>query len=437
MKQVTGKMWVALLVLLVLGATAGAQAHTIHLLKIDGAISSATADYIKRGTDLAERQGSQAVIIQLNTPGGDVSATLRIMETLENADVPVIVHVWPRGGMAASAGTLVTLAASGAAMAPHTTIGAAHPVAATGIDVQTEAEKKLINVLVEHTSAFASRRGEAAVAWAEQAIRESETASAESALEMGLIDAIAEDVDDLLIEFDGRLLPLGADEVTLHTVDAAVQDVPMSWIERVLSVLINPNIAFLLLVLGIQLILLELSAPGGWVAGFLGAVCLALAAYALSVLPLNWLGLVLMLASFALFFIDLQTPGVEAVTLVAIATLITGALILFNVQGRSPFGRISVALVVATALVIGVFFIFIVAKGLGAQKLRPVTGTDILIGRQGRVRTSLDPAGTVQVGGELWTATADEGPIEQDELIEVTSVEGVRLHVRRAVPDEG
>jgi membrane-bound serine protease (ClpP class) len=210
----------------------------------------------------------------------------------------------------------------------------------------------------------------------------------------------------------------------------------MSWVEQVLSVLINPNVAFLLLVLGVQFVLLELSAPGGWVAGFLGAVCLALAAYALSVLPLNWLGLLLMVASFALFFIDLQTPGVEAVTLVAIATLIAGALILFNVPGRSPFGRISVPLVVGTALGIGAFFAFIVAKGLRAQKLRPVTGTDLLIGGRGEVQTALDPVGTVHVAGELWSATADDGPIQSGEPIEVTAVEGVRLRVKRVAHDE-
>jgi membrane-bound serine protease (ClpP class) len=436
MKQVAGRTWTALLVLLVLGVTVGAQARTVHVLTIDGAISSATADYVKRGIDLAERQHSEAVVIQLNTPGGDVSATLRIMETMENAEVPVIVHVWPRGGMAASAGTLITLAASGAAMAPHTTVGAAHPVTASGAEIETEMEKKLINVLVEHASSFADRRGEEVVAWAERAIRESETASAGGALDMGLVDVIAEDVDDLLTKFDERPVPLGADQVTLHTIDAAVQDVPMSWVEQVLSVLINPNIAFLLLVLGVQFVLLELSAPGGWVAGFLGAVCLALAAYALSVLPLNWLGLVLMAASFALFFIDLQTPGVEAVTFVAIATLSAGALILFNVPGRSPFGRISLPLVLATALVMGIFFVFVVAKGLRAQRLRPVTGMDALIGRQGKVRVCLDPVGTAHVDGELWTATAEDGPIEQGELIEVTAVEGVRLRVKRAARDE-
>lgn len=436
MKQAAARLWLAISTLLALGITLGAQGRAVHVLTVDGPISTATADYVSRGTRLANRENSEAIIIQLNTPGGDVSATLRIMETLENAEVPVIVHVWPRGGMAASAGTLITLAASGAAMAPNTTIGAAHPVTPSGTNGDTEAEKKLINVLVEHASAFAARRGERAVAWAEQAIRESETASAQKALDLRLVDVIAEDLPDLLTKLDGRSVALGSEQVTLHTSEAAVRRVPMSLVERVLSVLINPNTAFLLLVLGIQFVLLELSAPGGWVAGFLGAVCLALAAYALSVLPLNWLGLVLMGASFILFFIDVQTPGVEAVTFAAIATLIAGALVLFNVPGRSPFGRISVPLVVVTALAIGAFFVFVVAQGLRAQRLRPTTARETLIGRRGTVRTRIDPRGTVQVAGELWTATTEDRPIDKGETVEVTGIEGVRLLVRQAVPDD-
>nr|HID14770.1 nodulation protein NfeD [Anaerolineae bacterium] len=280
MKRIVGALCVALAALLAL-VPADAQAEQeVYVLTVDGAISSATADYINRGLELAGREGAQAVVVLLNTPGGDVTATLKIMETLENAPVPVIVYVWPRGGMAASAGTLIALAASGAAMAPHTTIGAAHPVVPGGVEVDTEAMEKMVNVLVEHAGVFAARRGQAAVEWAERAIRESETASEQEALDLGLIDVIADDLDDLLAQFDGRTVPLGAGEVTLHTANATAREVPMSPIEQVLSVLINPNVAFLLLVLGVQLILLELSAPGGWVAGFLGVLCLALAGHA-------------------------------------------------------------------------------------------------------------------------------------------------------------
>jgi membrane-bound serine protease (ClpP class) len=434
-KRVVGLLWVLSVAFLVL-APAGAQGtREVHVLTVDGAISSATADYVSRGIELAGREGTHAVVVLLNTPGGDITATLKIMETLENAEAPVIVYVWPRGGMAASAGALITLAASGAAMAPHTIIGAARPVAAGDVDADSEAMEKIVNVLVEHAGVFAARRGQVAVEWAERAIRESETANEQEALDLGLIDIIAEDLDDLLTQFDERTVPLGTGETTLHTADATVREVPMSPVEQVLSVLVNPNVAFILLVLGIQLILLELSAPGGWVAGFLGVVCLALAAYAMRILPLNWLGLALIGVSFVLFFLDLKTPGVEALTFAGIGTLIAGALILFNVPAASPYGRVSVPLVVATGLVTGALFAFIVAKGLRAQKSRPVTGVESLVGQQGVVRLPLDPEGTVWLAGELWTAVADDGPLAEGEQVEVVAIEGLRLRVRRSSGD--
>jgi membrane-bound serine protease (ClpP class) len=316
-------------------------------------------------------------------------------------------------------------------MAPHTTIGAAHPVTTGDVEVDAETMDKVINVLVEHAGVFAERRGQAAVDWAERAIRESETANEQEALELGVIDLVADDLADLLAQLDGRVVPLGAGEVTLRTAGTVVREVPMSPAEQILSMLVNPNVAFLLLVLGIQLILMELSAPGGWVAGFLGVLCLALAAYAMRILPLNWLGLVLIGVSFVLFFLDLKTPGVEALTFAGVGTLIAGALVLFNVPPGSPYGKVSVPLVVATGLVTGAFFAFIVAQGLRAQKLQPITGVETLIGREGAVRGALDPEGTVWVAGELWTAVTDDPPLAVGERVEIVAVEGLRLRVRR------
>lgn len=436
-KKVLRVLAVTLCLLAGLISSAAAQStREVYVLTVDGAISNATADYLGRGIALAERQGAHAVVILLDTPGGDVIATLEIMETLENTAVPVIVYVWPRGGIAASAGTLITLAASGAAMAPHTTIGAAHPVAVGGEEADSNGMEKVINVLVEHAGVFAARRGEEVVAWAERAIRESETANEQEALDLGLIDVVAGNMDDLLAQFDGRTVPLGTGEVTLHTVGATVREVPMSPAEQVLSVLINPNVAFLLLAVGVQLVVIELSAPGGWVAGFLGVLCLALAAYAMRFLPLNWLGLLVIGVSFVLFFLDLKTPGVEALTFAGVGTLVAGALILFNTPIGSPYGKVSLPLVVGTALVIGGFFAFVVAQGLRAQKLQPVTGAESLLGRRGIVRAPLDPDGTVWVAGELWTALADDGPIAEGEQVEVVAVEGLRLRVRESSGSE-
>jgi membrane-bound serine protease (ClpP class) len=436
MKRVVTVLWMVLVVWVVAVPADAQGAREVCVLTVDGAISSAIADYVGRGVESAGRRGAHAVVIQLNTPGGDLAATLKIMETLENAEVPVIVYVWPRGGMAASAGALITLAASGAAMAPHTTMGAAHPVTTGDVEADAEAVEKVVNALVEHAGVFAARRGEAAVEWAERAIRESETANEREALDLGLIDVVADDLDGLLTQFDGRTVPLGTGEITLHVADAVLREVPMSPVEQVLSVLVNPNVAFLLLALGIQLVLVELSAPGGWVAGFLGVLCLALAAYAMRVLPLNWLGLVLIGTSFILFFLDVKTPGVEALTFAGVGALVAGALILFNVPAGSPYGRISVPLVVATSLAIGAFFAFIVAKGLRAQRARPATGVELLVGRLGVVRTPLDPEGTVRVAGELWTARSEDGPLAEGEQVEVVAVEGLRLRVRPSSGDE-
>ncbi|HEY76467.1 MAG TPA: nodulation protein NfeD [Thermoflexia bacterium] len=417
----------------------GAQGErTVFVLTVDDAITTTIADYFERGIDLAEEAGAEAVVIRLNTPGGDLASTVRIMETLENAQVPVIVYVWPRGGMAASAGTLILLAAHGAAMAPRTTIGAAHPVTLPGGEegVPEDLIEKMTNVMAEHAALFAERRGEEAATWAEKAIRESATASPEEALELGVIDLIAADMDDLLEGFDGRQVRLGdGREVVLRTAGAATREVPMSLIEQLLSVLINPNIALLLLAIGVQAILIELSSPGGWVAGFVGVLCLALAAYSMGVLPVNWLGLLLIVVAFVLFALDIKAPTHGALTAAGVGTFIAGALILFNAPVGSPYGRVSVPLVVAVAVMTALFFAFVVAKAIGAQKPRPVTGKEGLIGRQGVVKARLDPRGIVLVAGERWQAESLEGPIEEGETVEVVEVVGFRLRVRKVASD--
>lgn len=415
------------------GPAALQEGPKVYLLTVDGAITATISDYIARGIRQAEEDGAEAVVIQLNTPGGDLNSTTRIMERLENARVPVIVHVWPRGGMAASAGTLILLAAHGAAMAPRTTIGAAHPVTAPGAEgtVSPEMMEKVVNVMVEHAALFAQRRGQAAVEWAERAIRESATAGPEEALELGVIDLIAADMDELLRGFDGRTVTLGNGAVvTFHTASATVQNLPPSPIERLLQVLINPNVAFILLTIGVQAILIELSSPGGWVAGFIGVLCLALAAYALGVLPFNWLGLVLLGTAIVLFILDIKAPTHGALTAAGTVTFIAGALILFNAP-FSPYGQISLPLVIVVGILTALFFAFVVAKALQAQKPRSVTGREGLVGRTGVARSRLDPEGWVLAAGELWRAVAEEGPVEEGERVEVVRVEGFRLYVRR------
>ncbi len=432
------KKWIGLLVILgqvlvFAGPAAAQEGRTVYVLTVDGAITATINDYIARGIRLAERDEVEAVVIRLNTPGGDVASTTKIMETMENARVPVIVYVWPRGGMAASAGTLILLAAHGAAMAPRTTIGAAHPVTLPGAEgtVSQDAIEKVVNVLVEHATLFAERRGEAAVDWAKRAIRESATAGPEEALELGVIDLIASDLDELLAGMDGRTFTLGdRTEKTIHTASATVQEIPLSPIERLLQVLINPNIAFILLTIGVQAILIELSSPGGWVAGFIGVLCLALAAYSLGVLPFNWLGLVLMATAIVLFILDIKAPTHGALTFAGTVSFIAGALILFNAP-LSPYGQISIPLVIVVGILTALFFAFVIAKALQAQKPRSVTGREGLIGRSGVAKSRLDPEGWVLVAGERWNAVAEDGPINEGDEVEVVRVEGFRVVVRK------
>jgi len=418
------------------GSTA-AQERTVYVLTVDGAITAAIGDYIGRGIRLAERDGAGAMVIRLNTPGGDLQSTTRIMERLENASVPVIVYVWPRGGMAASAGTLILLAAHRAAMAPRTTIGAAHPVAAPGTEetVSPEMMEKIVNVMTEHARLFAERRGEAAAEWAQRAIRESATAGPDEALKVGIIDLIAEDMNQLLEGLDGQTVTLGdGRKVTLHTAGATVREIPLSPIEQFLQILINPNIAFILITIGVQAILIELASPGGWVAGFIGVLCLALAAYALGVLPFNWLGLLLIATAIVLFILDIKASTHGALTAAGTVTFVAGALILFNAP-LSPYGQISVPLVVAVAILTALFFAFVVAKALQAQRPRSVTGWEGLVGQTGIAKSRLDPEGWVLVAGELWRTVAEGEPVEEGDEVEVLRVEGFRLHVRRKRSD--
>jgi membrane-bound serine protease (ClpP class) len=415
--------------LLAMAMTVGAQeARQVDALEIEGPVTPIMISYIERGIRTAEANGAEALVIQLNTPGGQVDLMSKIVQALLQADVPVVVYVYPRGAYAASAGTLITLGAHVAAMAPGTTIGAASPVGQQGEDLGETLEKKVKEDLKAQARALAERRGLEAVAWAESAIEEAQAATAQEALDLGVIDFVADDLDDLLAQMDGFQVQVGGDEVVLHTSDATVRRLPMTFVEEFLHIITNPTIAFILLTLGINAILFELSSPGGYVGGIVGAICLLLAFYALGVLPVNYAGLIFIALAFILFVVDIKAPTHGALTAGGIISLVAGALILFN----SPLYRVSLAAVVAVALVSGAFFAFAIAKVVQAQKARAVTGREGLIGQTAQARTALDPQGTVFVKGEHWEAKAIDGPIEQGARLEIIDVVGFRLLVKKA-----
>jgi membrane-bound serine protease (ClpP class) len=315
-------------------------------------------------------------------------------------------------------------------MAPGTTIGAASPVGTQGEDLGETMEQKVKEDLKAQARALAARRGEDAVAWAESAIEEAKAATAQEALEMDVIDFVANDLDDLLAQMDGFEVEVNGREVTLHTAEAEIRDQPMSFVEQLLHIITNPTIAFILLTIGINAILFELSSPGGYAAGIVGAICLLLAFYALGVLPVNYTGLILIALAFVLFVVDVKAPTHGVLTVGGIVSLVAGALILFN----SPLYKISLAAVVSVAVVTGLFFAFAVTKVAQAQRKPAVTGLEGLVGRLAQARTDLDPEGTVFIGGELWYARATGGPIQADEMVEVVAVDGFCLSVRKARP---
>jgi membrane-bound serine protease (ClpP class) len=423
-------LWLAL-ALSALGGTAAGQAAHVDVLEIEGPVTPIMISYIERGIRTAEVDGAEALVIVLDTPGGQVDLMNQVVQAMLQAHVPVIVYVYPSGAYAASAGTLITLAGHIAAMAPGTTIGAASPVGSQGEDLGETLEAKLKEDLKAQARALADRRGEEAVAWAESAVEEAKAATAREALELGVIDFVATDLADLLQQTDGFQVSLQGQEVVLETAVARVEELPMTFVEQVLHTITNPTIAFILLTIGVNAILFELSSPGGYAAGIVGAVCLLLAFYALGVLPVNYTGLIFIGLAFVLFVVDLKAPTHGVLTVGGIVSLVAGALLLFN----SPLYRVSLSAVVAVAVVTGLFFAFALAKVIQSRRRQPVTGREGLVGRVGVARTRLDPEGTVLVQGELWRSIAVDGPIECDERVKVVTVEGFTLQVTPAGPE--
>ncbi len=408
----------------------GAQGATIHRLSITGPITPAMISYFERGIGQAEREGAEALVIELDTPGGQSDLMLQIIQAFRAARVPIIVFITPRGAQAASAGTFITLAAHVAVMSPETTIGAASPVDSGGQDLGETMERKLKEDFKATVRALAERRGEEAVALAEATVEEAKAVHAREALAAGLIDFVAEDLTELLEMVDGLTVMVNGETVVLSTAAATVLDSPPSLIEKLLHVVVNPNVITILLAIGIQAILIELSSPGGWFAGFLGVVCVGLALYGYGLLPVNWFGMGLVALALVLFILDIKAPTHGALTAAGILTLIAGFLITFNYPGSPESTQVSVPLVVGIALMIGAFFAFVLVKVLQARKRTPSTGREALIGATAEVRRPLTPEGSVFVGGERWKAISDDGSeIPTGTLVKVISMEGFRLRV--------
>ena len=426
-----------LLVILAFALAGAAEAQdaapTALVLTYDGPVTTVMVEYMKRGIHEAENRQAEVLIFQLNTPGGEIMITQDMVEVMRSSQVPIVVYVSPRGALAASAGTVITMAGHAAAMAPETAIGAASPVGGQGEDIGKTAATKIKETLKATVRSLMEGRPPEAIAMAEAAIDDAKAASASEALDVGMVDFIATDLDDLLRQLDGFTVKTVVGERALHTGGAKTTSLPLNALEQLLLFLTNPNIVFLLLTIGVQAILIELSNPGAWAPGFIGVVSLALAFYGLGLLPVNWFGLVFIATAFVLFILEVKAPTKGALAAAGTASFIVGALVLFNTPSTPPFQRVSLPLVVGTALVTAAFFALIVSYAIRAQKIPIRTGLEALIGQTGIARSDLTPRGSVQLGGELWTAEVlTEGEqIPRGTRVEVVEVDGLRLRVRK------
>ena len=426
---------IALAAFVLLFQTARAQSDVplVLVMEAKGVVAPAMKEYIVRGIKTAEQRNAELLIIKLNTPGGLISEMEIIVQAIRASQVPVIVYVSPRGGTAGSAGAVITIAGHASAMAPETIIGAASPISGEGQDLEETLERKQKEALRAQVRALTEARSPEATALAEEMIEIARAVSASEAIDVGLVDFISDDLDQLLSQLDGVEVQMPDGPRTLNTVNAQTQDLEMSFIEQLLDILVNPNITFLLVTIGVQAILIEISSPGGWVAGFIGAVCLALAAYGLGVLPVNWFGVIFLLLAFALFILEVKTHSFGALTAAGVGSFIIGGLVLFNSPGVPQFQQVSIPLVVGMGIVTGLVFAVIVGFALRSQRVPLRTGRESLPGASGTALSEIDPRGQVQVHSEQWSAELAEGEknIQQGQAIEVVELQGLRLIVRR------
>jgi len=425
----------AFLVLLLLanawGGAASAPGNVV-VLTVHGVIDPVVARYVQRGLTTATVEQAELVVIQLDTPGGLDTAMRDIVQAILNSQVPVVVYVSPAGARAASAGVFITMAAHIAVMAPSTNIGAAHPVF-SGEEIPEVLDKKATNDAVAYIQAIAEERGRNAT-WAEEAVRKSESLSAQGALEANVIDLVANSLDELLRQIDEREVIVGGETKELQVRHATVRDLPMTPLEAILHAIVDPNIAYLLLTLGMAALVAEFYHPGAILPGVSGIICLILAFVALGSLPVNWGGIALIVLAFALFLLDIKIAGF-ALSVGGAISFLLGSLLLF-----SPFKpevpampRVSVSPWLAaamTALLAG-FFVFALTAGVRAQRRAVWSGIQTLIGATGVAVSDLTPNGVVQVQSESWSAVADQPPIQAGEAIQVVAVEGLRLRVKR------
>ena len=400
----------------------------VSFIEVDGIINPATANFITDSIDQATQNGAQCLIIQLDTPGGLMESMRIIVKKILASNIPIIVYVAPGGARAASAGVFITLSAHIAVMAPGTHIGAAHPVTLGGEGKESKTMmEKVVNDAVADIKATAKTRGRN-VDWAEKAVRKSVSITDEEALKLKVIDFISPNLQDLLTKIDGRIVKFDGVTRTLLTKGVKPRSIQMSWRYRLLDIISNPSIAYILLMLGIYGVFFELSNPGAILPGVVGGIFLILAFYALHMLPINFAGLALILFGIILFIAEIKVVSHGLLAIGGVISLFLGSLML--IESPAEYMKISLSVIIPAVLVSAAFFFFAVTMAIRARLKKPTTGMEGLVGEIGITTTTVAPEGKVSIHGEFWDVISDQN-IERGEKVQVIGVTNLKLKVKK------
>lgn len=401
----------------------------VYVVNVEGVIDPVVARYVNRAINRAEEENAQCLIIQMDTPGGLVESMRTIVLKMENSSIPIVVYITPIGARAASAGVFITMASDVAVMAPGTHIGSAHPVS-MGKKMDEEMVKKAVNDLVSFiiNRAKSHKRNEE---WAENSVRESVSVTVEEALTLKVVDFQAKDFKQLLEKLEGREIVKKDEKSTLHPLKAVIKYLDMTFRERFLHTLANPNIAYILMIFGIYGIIYEFHSPGVGFAGTVGGVCLILAFFSLQILPVNLAGVFLIILGIVFLILELWITSYGILAMGGIVSFVIGSFILVDSPESAEFYRISVTLILSLAVTTFLFFAFAISAALKLRRSKPVTGKEGFIGKIGYAKTKIAPEGMVFVEGEYWSAQSEEGVIQKGEKVEVISIAGQLLKVKK------
>ena len=405
-----------------------AEQSEVYIIQVADAISPGTAEFIKTGIKTAEENGAACVIIELDTPGGLAESMRLIVQNILASRVPVVVFVYPGGARAASAGVMITMAADVAAMAPGTNIGAAHPVGAGGKEIDGTMSEKVINDMVAQAKSVAEKRDRNAK-WVEDAIRESVSVTETEALKENIIDLIATDTDDLIKQLNGRELK---DRGVLKLDNVKKVIIKETLRTKILKTISNPNIAYILMMIGLAGLYFEFSHPGSIFPGVIGAIALILAFFAMQTLPVNYAGILLIVLAIIFFIMEMKITSYGLLSVAGVVSLLLGSLMLF--EGNTPDMKLSLRVLLPTIILISGFFVAVAGLVFRAQISKPTTGSRALIGEIGVVKKALTPEGKVFVHGELWNARAKD-PIDKDAKVRIVDVVNLILEVESADSD--